>query len=375
MDYKELKKQNGQRIESYRAADDGGVDFFPKYMHIEMSNRCNANCIICNHFYLDNKGASDISDTIMNRLDSILPYCETVMLNGDGEPFLCSHIIKIIDTLVGYDIQIGTNTNLSYIPEKMWDILEHNFRFLNISCDGATKNTYELIRRGLSYSKFIANLERLNRLAPNLKKNFDCVVMKQNIKELPLIVELASQYGVSCVKFQRLGINPCIGNDSDSPELYFSLLCEMLDKAIEVGRKCGIEVKCPNFSKKGDFLLDVGVFESEITCRLEQSRKKYGCLSLADDYYSEMVEESDFTKEQWYAGKACQWAIERCYIDLKGNITTCCYNMKKYMGNLLDTTFEDIWNGEQYRTLRKLMVEKKLPNFCKQCNWIKEAEF
>ena len=51
MDYKELKKQNGQRIESYRAADDGGVDFFPKYMQIEMTNRCNANCIMCNHFY------------------------------------------------------------------------------------------------------------------------------------------------------------------------------------------------------------------------------------------------------------------------------------------------------------------------------------
>ena len=56
-------------------------------MQIEMTNRCNANCIMCIHFYLDIKGASDISDTIMNRLDSILPYCETVMLNGDGEPF------------------------------------------------------------------------------------------------------------------------------------------------------------------------------------------------------------------------------------------------------------------------------------------------
>ena len=97
--------------------------------------------------------------------------------------------------------------------------------------------------------------------------------------------------------------------------------------------------------------------------------------SLEDDYYSEAVTTSDWNADTWYVGRICKWAVERCYIDIRGNVTTCCYNMKKHMGSLKNQTFDEIWNGTEYTEFRKLMAKALLPGFCKKCNWIKEASF
>ena len=113
----------------------------------------------------------------------------------------------------------------------------------------------------------------------------------------------------------------------------------------------------------------------EITGRKERSTEAMRNVSLADDYYSEPVTERDWHENTWSSAKVCQWAVERCYIDLRGNVTTCCFNMKKHMGSLKDKTFDEIWNGAEYAELRKLMAKHMLPGFCETCNWIKDAKF
>lgn len=377
-DYLKLKAENRKKILDYVVgSNDGKADFYPRYIQIEQTNKCNARCIMCNHFYLANNGANDISSAVMNQLVSIMPFCETIMLNGDGEPFLSSNIVENIKVMSMFGVEIGTNTNLCYIPDELWGYLNSSFKFLNISCDGATKKTYEMIRRGLSFDCFLSNLAKLGRIAPGLKKNIDCVVMKQNILELPQIVKLAADYGITNVKFHRLGINPCIGNQDDEVEYYYALLYEKMKIAKEVGENLHVTVNFPNFERRQniDKLLEKETFGIEVEKRFGQASSLYGGLSLETDYYSELATMEQIKKQQWCSGKICQWAIERCYIDLKGNVTTCCFNMKKYMGNLLEKSFDEIWNGETYRELRKMMAELKLPDFCRKCNWIKESRF
>lgn len=377
MNYKELKKKNRSIIDSYKDEPTARVDFYPAYIQLEQTNRCNAECIMCNHFYLGNKGCGDLSAAVIDKIESILPYCETIMLNGDGEPFLCESIERNLDRFSNYEVKIGTNTNLCYIPDGVWKYFDSTFGFLNISCDGGTANTFETIRKGLSFTKFLNNLTKLNEVAPNLKKNFDCVVMKQNINDIPLIVKLAAEFGISAVKFQRLGVNPIIGNDYDQAEYYFDLLEDKLFEARQLGNEYGIFITAPQYRKASKTITMPALSDmvNELSIRKEKARAKANALSLNNDYYSEYVVPEDFTVDTWDANKACQWAIERCYIDLKGNVTTCCYNMKKNMGSLLNCSFEEIWNGPAYIELRKMMANHRLPDFCKQCNWIKEAVF
>ena len=378
MDYTKLKIENREKINQYATAlQYGEVDFYPAYIQLEQTNRCNAECIMCNHFYLGNRGCGDLSETVIEKIQPILPYCQTIMLNGDGEPFLSRTIEKNINCYALYGIKVGTNTNFCFVPESLWPYFADTFAFLNISCDGATSQTFEMIRRGLKFKQFLANISRLNDVAPNLIKNFDCVVTKQNLRELPDIVRIAGTYGVRSVRFHRLGVNPFIANESDQVEYYYDLLDEMLQLAEKTAHEIGVVISYPKYQrplKQLDLPLKEDMFR-EIEKRKVAALDRTRSVTLQDDYYSEKVMDKDLFCRLWNAGKVCQWAIERCYIDINGNVSTCCFNMKKNMGSLMEHTFDEIWNGDEYVAFRKNMAKHLLPDFCRQCNWIKESRF
>ena len=378
--YAKQKLENRAKIDKYMINEHNGkVNFFPSYIQLEHTTRCNAECIMCNHFYLENRGAQDLSIKVIEKLKEIFPYCETLMLNGDGEPFLHKDILKYIDIYSNYGIKVGTNTNLCAMSNEIWNLLEKCITFLNISCDGATKETYELIRKRLNYNTFIDNLNKLNKFAPNIRKNLDCVIMKQNIKEIPDLVKFAADNDFASVRFHRLGVNPCIENEKDSDLYYINKTKEMLEIAENLAKERNIKIEVPSFKdcdeKRQIDLLNFSKeeMEKEVCLRQTNSKEKFKDLDLSIDYLSEKVEDKDFKEDIWKCNKICKWAIERCYIDLKGNVSTCCYNVKKTMGNLLDSnSFNDIWNGKNYVEFRKMMAKGYLPKWCKNCNWIKD---
>jgi MoaA/NifB/PqqE/SkfB family radical SAM enzyme len=77
---------------------------------------------------------------------------------------------------------------------------------LNVSIDGATKKTYESLRRGGSYEKIIENLEITREL--KIKYGFEFilhfVVQKENYLEMPDIVVLAEKYGADRVWLNKI---------------------------------------------------------------------------------------------------------------------------------------------------------------------------
>lgn len=84
----------------------------------------------------------------------------------------------------------------------------------------------------------------------------------------------------------------------------------------------------------------------------------------------------DLRDSKFHTDKMCRWSLERIYIDTQGNLSTCCYNVMKKMGNLLDVDFfEELWNGELYREFRLSMNEFILPEWCRMCHWLKEGKF
>ena len=81
-----------------------------------------------------------------------------------------------------------------------------NLKSLNISIDGATKNTYEKLRRGGQWNKIIENLKFIKDIKnkKNFKLNLHMVVQKDNWKEMPLMLDIASQYNVDTVYFNPI---------------------------------------------------------------------------------------------------------------------------------------------------------------------------
>ena len=388
MDYKQIKADNRRRAMQFESEMitlpgewDGSVPFFPRYLQIEHTNRCNARCIMCNHLYTGNRDAMDIDIHVLYALEEILPYAETVMLNGDGEPFLCKNLRQSLALFKKYEVEIGTNTNFSYVPDDVWDYLADGFSFLNISCDVSAKELYEKIRLGLSFDKFLQNLNHLNAKAPNLKKNLDCVLMRQNIAYMEEIVRFAADYKFDSVRFHSLGVNPVIGNEKDYPGLYLHYLAEQIEKAKETAQRLGIEIQVPeiftgreiNAEQREKEFKRIQVEEASADERIHHVMESEG--PDLRPYLGEKVTIEDLSPAGFSFGDICRWSLERCYIDLHGNMTTCCYDVMHRYGNLSEQSFEEIWNGKLYKMFRQEMRDGRLPDWCRHCQWIRNPVF
>lgn len=386
MDYESLKRENLSKIKRFErsvtqgeinCAFAGAADFYPRYIQLEHTTKCNAQCVMCNHLYAKNNGAKDLDINVLYRIEEILPYAETVMLNGDGEPFLCRDIEKSLALFRKYGVKVGTNTNLSVLSDDVWKYLKDGFSFLNVSCDGSDKELYERIRRGLSFEAFVGNLNKLNGLAPDLNKNLDCVLMRQNICDMKNLVEFAARYKFNSVRFHMLGVNPVIANDLDAPELYPDYLAENAEAAKTRAEELRIDIQLPTVKAQNSDaqkdLLNAQAQEPLSQKRIEEVAT-YGGYEI-NQHLSELVSESELAPSPYNFGGACMWAIERCFIDVDGNMTTCCYNVDKRFGNLLEQSFEEVWNGKLYKAFRKEMCAGRLPIWCKTCQWLKNPKF
>lgn len=379
MDYDYLKHENTKKIKKYiENMNSGVVDFYPVYIQLEHTNRCNAKCIMCNHCYIGNKGAQDVPKEVIKKMENILPYCEVLMLNGDGEPFLCKNIEKYLTLYHKYGVSVGTNTNLCGISSSLMTIIGDYIDYLNISCDGCTKEVFEGIRRGLNFEYFIKQLQTLNANAPNIRKNLDCVIMAQNINQAIELVRFAAEFGFNSIKFNMLGVNPCIGNEQDSLLYFPNVTAYYLQEAAKEAVRQKIDIVYPEIFK---IKIDEEQLSKELASvanynwsivdeRMSISKKRFSSASLVGDYLNKRVTLDLLNNDCIDVPEICQWALERCYIDLEGNVSTCCYNVHHYMGNILEVdSFDKIWNGENYQRFRQNMQRGVLPQWCKDCSY------
>lgn len=180
----------------------------------DISNKCNLRCRMC-HFSFDDvfyRPANHTSLALFERsAASALPLAHTLILSAGNEPLMSPHFIDILKIAARYSIpEFLFLTNGQLLSAKIADaILETGVTQVQISIDGATKETYEYIRRGAQFDRLIRNLEylsarkrELGRSSPRLQ--FNVVLMQRNLEELHLFVDLAEKVGVEWIAARHL---------------------------------------------------------------------------------------------------------------------------------------------------------------------------
>ncbi|OFX08815.1 MAG: hypothetical protein A2516_08645 [Alphaproteobacteria bacterium RIFOXYD12_FULL_60_8] len=169
---------------------------------IEITNGCNLNCLMCST-KLSTRPPSLMTpedfELVLRELKSV--GISSIALHTVGETFIHKKLHQILALVRkhGFTTRLSTNAQL---PEKIEAIcrefpdVANNIRF---SIDGATKETYELIRKGGKFEKVMESLEvihRINRGKPNSRVFFaiDAVISMTNFREIPLFFEKFSKY-------------------------------------------------------------------------------------------------------------------------------------------------------------------------------------
>jgi len=314
----------------YRAAKHfPSLAISPRSIQIECTTRCNLKCTMCEISYWSEAGG-DVQVGQLQKIIEHLPKLKRVDLTGVGEALMNRGFFEAIELLKSRGLYVTLNDNFTLMTEAAARrIVELGVDQIFLSLDGATKDTYERIRVGANFDKIIANTRRLieikremGRKHPEVKIN--TVVSSSNYYELPGIVELAHELGVGMVQF----VNVIVFDHTTN--LGTSVLRERVrgkfQEAQNRARQLGVLIKIELFDK-----LPV---------------------------------------------QRCDFPWRRNFVTYDGFVHPCCYTTqagdrsaqnRRSFGNLIGSSFETIWQSEDYSNFRAKMRDGVLPEPCQHC--------
>lgn len=347
--------------------------YYPKEIQIEHTNKCNARCIMCGHYNVDKKYCTDISQPVFNALEKFLPFCKHVGLHGYGEPFLTKNLIEYFKVYQKYNIRLYTNSNLSYISDEMLPYISELFDVINVSCDSPDERTYEYIRKGLSYKKFIENIEKVKKNCPNVQLNLFAVLMSYNIDQIEDLIVFAHKYGFASVSLTEMISLKENDNHLDTAEQYPMLRNINLKKAIKKAKELGVEFYYPYEGIDGC----IGDVEHELDI-LEQRKSR-----MNTEQKIEIIHENNllFSRQEINVEKLsdakhsckgiCDVFATQMYCSLDGNLALCCVDGFNYTENIMNiNSAESYWNSRNVAAVRRCFEDGRLPRVCNNCNYI-----
>jgi radical SAM protein with 4Fe4S-binding SPASM domain len=296
----------------------------PRSIFIEVTPLCNLRCVFCPCYIKGEEVTKDRKTKYMSleNFQKIIDHIDgkfnfQICFTYSGEPLINKNIFKMVGYLNDKDIPSVIHSNAMLLaPKKISEMLDSGLDRFVVSFDGATKETYEDIRRGSKFDKVVDNIRNLiqERNSLGLSKPFvemQFVVTSKNKHEIPLFKALCDELGVD--------------------NGYTKTLLVFQDTANKDYVK---EVK--------EYFIEDDVARYKLGENNELILKDLG---------------------------PCP-EIQNCVITVDGDVVICCFDVHgKYKhGNAIEKSLTDIWDSEEYRDFRKNIMNKRALPICKYCN-------
>lgn len=301
------------------------VPYAPLSLYFGATRRCNLDCVMCATKLL--KRVPDLSyERFRHILDQVPPHTmRGCQIGGTGEPLLNPDLIRMFTYAKkrGFITHLTTNATLLTEPKAL-PILQV-LDVIAVSVDGATKETYEKIRRGAVFENVIENIQTLTALKKKIRApthiRINFVASTLNFHEIPQMVALASKLGVDVLDIRALR--------------------EAFQWKPKAKYKQTIDELSISFSSLKKYLPP----KSKVELCVETPRPTF---------------------------PICDWPFKTCYITEDGFVTPCC-NIPEpgvSFGNVFDTPLAEIWNNQPYREFRRGFITGQPPAPCKDCHTI-----
>jgi MoaA/NifB/PqqE/SkfB family radical SAM enzyme len=246
-------------------------DFLPPVqVDTDPSNRCQFDCIWCNAFLNMKKSDAVMTEEHLLKLADF--YAEwgvkSTCIAGGGEPLMNKGMKNFLLRLKKNGVEAGIITNGVLLNEELNEIIAETCRWIGISIDAGTNNTYMTVK-GISnnniFQKVINNISNLTSIVK--KEQSECDVAYKyllhpiNAKEIFIAAQLAKSIGVKDFHLRPVGWDNIMKTLKKDP-IDFTPTLEDIDKQTEECMKLedenfhfyGIRHKFrPNFQRKVNF--------------------------------------------------------------------------------------------------------------------------
>src|SRR5579871_2553681 len=208
-----LPPSQGGSLRRFESADEAeALVPMPRELYLETTNRCNELCDQCPRTHLQREEERDLTLADVIAITDQLPVLERVVLHGLGEPMLNPELPAIVGHLRRRGAYVLFNSNATALSERLGRaLIAADLNELRVSLDGATPGTYARVRgvNERTLPKIIRNLATFTQLQRELRAerprlSFWFTAMRENLHELPGLVDIALETGVREIYVQRL---------------------------------------------------------------------------------------------------------------------------------------------------------------------------
>lgn len=311
----------------------------PVRLQIEVTDRCNFDCIMCNRltrpgikFSLSN----DVSAYVFSRLlDEIHPYYVT--LNGLGEPTLHKQIDRMLIDCRSRGIRSQMPTNLSLPDPLLNKVAPNPPGVLTFSMHGASKESFEAIS---VHSKFESCIDLFEQFLGKVdRKQVEirvlCALQAKNLHEYDGFFDYLNRWGL-LDRFVLLPVNDLRTGPEEERRIF-----PTADEIERTLSRLDSDLAACHDAAKLKFL----------------NRWRETILAIRP---AEQVVETGPCLVPWFS----------TYITARGNVLPCCYltDEDHVLGNIHEESFAQIWNGPRYREFRRKLRDDRgsLPG-CRSC--------
>jgi MoaA/NifB/PqqE/SkfB family radical SAM enzyme len=168
----------------------------PQSVSIEVTSRCQLNCIYCS------RDKSNIKDMSLNELRMIkgqLGGVRQIIICGIGESFCYPEIYQIPEIFSDFKLSIITNGAIPIDFSRLTST--GNLKLLVFSIDATTPEKMSKICGGYNFQALENNLIRLWKY-PNIARIINTTLNQYNIDEIGNLVRFAARYRMHAINFE-----------------------------------------------------------------------------------------------------------------------------------------------------------------------------
>ena len=301
------------------------VNYLPLLCDVEPNQVCNFKCKMCDPSALFVEKRKQMSFAHFKRfIDEQYGLIE-VKIQGVGEPLMNKDFLRMCEYALSKKLWVRTTLNGSLLHKEdaYKHLIDMGIHDINLSCDGASKETFENIRQGGEWELFVKNAKLLNdyntQFGNRTKTRAWVVIQGGNKHEFNDFPRMFADLGFKemCYSFAMHNYGR---EDENSESTPFDFSSEDLQRVMKIGQEHGIEVF--------------------------------------------WWQHPSFTKERF-----CQIPFQRVYLTTDMHIVPCCYIANQEVvdfGHYDD--FENIWFNK-YRSFRDAMKnpDVQVRDYCKDC--------
>src|SRR5688572_14261507 len=345
------------RIQRFLEEGTGRADRLPMGAVYEATMRCNLHCEFCYVGDLLNIEGEWRQELTIEGLNKAFPDQSGFRINlTGGEIFMRKDIMSVLDLFREKGYACGyLTTNGTIISEEradaLADLAARGFlKHISVSVDGP-KDLHDAAR-GLkgTFERTTQGLQRLQAAARRkgapLRVSINTTVAHESLDALHQMVDVAEELGVNAI-----GLN----------HLMFSTPEEVAETVRIIG--------APDPSVIATFVtqdpgLDVERVRSQVTALIEKCRERNILFDFRPKVHAPLID-SYYTPGTKLDGR-CLYPFLHARVSFSGKVYFCPF-IRVEVGDLTQSTLEEVWNGERYVQMRKLLLEHGIFPVCRRC--------